>query len=163
MALQGPQGPCALQDPEQRVCGGVVQGLRGLVECLGAKTGSRVVVVDTREELGVYLRGHPYTRRELEMPTASMHHAGIHWRELRKLERWLRDDVCSSSTYGADDGVHRVLVHKEAPVRHPSFPLLFWVVVAALRRRAVPRAPPRSYCLPLRSRGTCLVSAGVGA
>eukprot|EP00892_Ulva_mutabilis_P004224 jgi/Ulvmu1/2173/UM013_0017.1 len=92
-----------------------VKGLRGLVECLGAKSGSRVVVLDTREELGVYLRGHPYTRRELEMPTASVHHAGIHWRELRKLERWLRDDVCTSSTQWADDSVHRVLVHKEAP------------------------------------------------
>ncbi len=36
-----------------------------------------VVVSDLREELVVYINGTPYTRRELEMPAAALHHAGV--------------------------------------------------------------------------------------
>ena len=45
---------------------------------LGARPGgsSHVVVTDLREELVVYVNGKPYLRRELEMPSAALHHAG---------------------------------------------------------------------------------------
>lgn len=35
-----------------------------------------VVVTDLREELVAYVNGSPYLRRELEMPSAALHHAG---------------------------------------------------------------------------------------
>ena len=45
---------------------------------LGARPGGRthVVITDLREELVVYVNGKPYLRRELEMPSAALHHAG---------------------------------------------------------------------------------------
>ena len=45
---------------------------------LGARPGgsSHVVITDLREELVVYVNGKPYLRRELEMPSAALHHAG---------------------------------------------------------------------------------------
>lgn len=99
-----------------------MQGLRALVERLGGKSGKKVVLLDTREELCVYLAGHPYTRRDIEMPTASLHHAGIHWRELQRLEEWLLEDVRLSSGNWVEENAHRVLVHKEVPVRCPLAP-----------------------------------------
>jgi len=55
-----------------------VQGLRNLMSKLGARPGgkSHVVITDLREELVVYVNGKPYLRRELEMPSAALHHAG---------------------------------------------------------------------------------------
>ncbi len=44
---------------------------------------SHVVIADVREELVVYVDGTPYIRRELEMPAAAMHHAGIHAAQLQ--------------------------------------------------------------------------------
>lgn len=46
---------------------------------LGARPGgpTHVVFTDLREELVVYVNGRPYLRRELEMPSAALHHAGI--------------------------------------------------------------------------------------
>ena len=46
---------------------------------LGARPGgkSHVVITDLREELVVYVNGKPYLRRELEMPSAALHHAGM--------------------------------------------------------------------------------------
>ena len=35
-----------------------------------------MVVTDLREELVAYVNGSPYLRRELEMPSAALHHAG---------------------------------------------------------------------------------------
>lgn len=45
---------------------------------LGAQPGgsATVVVSDVREELVGYVNGQPYLRRELEMPSAALHHAG---------------------------------------------------------------------------------------
>lgn len=39
-----------------------------------------MIVSDLREELVAYVSGQPYLRRELEMPSAALHHAG----EIRK-------------------------------------------------------------------------------
>ena len=36
-----------------------------------------VVATDLREELVAYVNGRPYLRRELEMPAAALHHAGV--------------------------------------------------------------------------------------
>ena len=54
-----------------------VGGCRLLSE-LGARPGGKVhvVVTDLREELVAYVNGSPYLRRELEMPSAALHHAG---------------------------------------------------------------------------------------
>jgi Inositol hexakisphosphate len=118
-------------------CAALLQGLRQLAAHIAAAAASeapaaaaalspgpaaasraRVVVVDTREELSLYVRGHPFTRRELEMPTASMHHAGIRWRELAKLEAWLRSDVvASSAVWRSAAGERGVLIHHELAVR----------------------------------------------
>jgi hypothetical protein len=55
------------------------QGLRNLLRELGARPGGPncVIVTDLREELVAYVRGVPYLRRELEMPAAALHHAGL--------------------------------------------------------------------------------------
>ena len=54
------------------------RGLRALLAELGARPGgpAHVVVSDLREELVLYVNGRPYLRRELEMPSAALHHAG---------------------------------------------------------------------------------------
>lgn len=46
---------------------------------LGARPGGKthVIITDLREELVVYVNGKPYLRRELEMPSAALHHAGM--------------------------------------------------------------------------------------
>ena len=46
---------------------------------LGARPGGNtaVVVSDLREELVGYINGRPFLRRELEMPSAAFHHAGM--------------------------------------------------------------------------------------
>ena len=106
-----------------------MQGMRGIAERLGAAGGARVVVIDTREELAVYLGGRPFSRRDLDMPTASMHHSGIHWRELAKLEQWLREDTSASASQGAQEGTLRVLVHHEATVQ--PLPRVVVVVMCA--------------------------------
>lgn len=56
-----------------------VEGLRRLFDQLGARPGGSVhlVVTDLREELVLYINGTAYMRRELEMPAAALHHAGI--------------------------------------------------------------------------------------
>lgn len=56
-----------------------MQGLRNLLRHLGARPGgaTHLVVSDLREELVIYINGWPYLRRELEMPAAALHHAGV--------------------------------------------------------------------------------------
>jgi hypothetical protein len=56
-----------------------VSALARLLDTLGAGAAgdAHVVVTDVREELVVYINGMPYIRRELEMPAAAMHHAGV--------------------------------------------------------------------------------------
>ena len=50
-----------------------------LLAQLGAGQGGpvQVVVTDVREEMVAYVAGRPYLRRELEMPAAAFHHAGL--------------------------------------------------------------------------------------
>lgn len=38
---------------------------------------TQVMITDVREELMTYIAGRPYLRREVEMPAAALHHAGI--------------------------------------------------------------------------------------
>ena len=66
-----------------------------------------MVIIDTRQELSVHLLGRPYMRREAEMPTVAMHHAGVPWREVRKLEQWLLEDTVASAEDWAVDGMLR--------------------------------------------------------
>ncbi len=56
-----------------------VLGMQRLLHHLGAGPGgsAHVVVSDIREELVVYVNGSAYLRRDLEMPAAAMHHAGM--------------------------------------------------------------------------------------
>lgn len=70
-----------------------VTALARLLETLGAGEcgDTHVVVTDVREELVVYINGMPYIRRELEMPAAAMHHAGVHARQLEALEMALKE------------------------------------------------------------------------
>lgn len=62
---------------------------------LGARPGGRsyVVITDLREELVVYVNGKPYLRRELEMPSAALHHAGLPLSSNRYLLQ--PDSVCT--------------------------------------------------------------------
>lgn len=57
-----------------------------LLEQMGAgPTGTTTVIIsDVREELVLYVNGTPYLRRELEMPAAALHHAGIHATQVRQ-------------------------------------------------------------------------------
>jgi hypothetical protein len=128
-----------------------------LVERLGRAAGKRVVLVDTREELCVYLLGHPHTRRDIELPTAQLHHAGIHWRELQRLEGWLLEDVRLSSANWAEEMSHRVLVHKEAAVCgcSPPYPQRMHVVHCAEQLGA---APCRSSGVLCNACSTCVIS-----
>lgn len=50
-----------------------------------------MVLTDVREELVVYVNGLPYIRRELEMPAAALHHAGVHAKQLLSLEALLKE------------------------------------------------------------------------
>ncbi|KAF6255732.1 inositol hexakisphosphate-domain-containing protein [Scenedesmus sp. NREL 46B-D3] len=78
---------------------------------LGAGPGgnTHVVVTDVREELVVYVNGVPHIRRELEMPAAALHHAGVHARQLELLEAALREDVANEAAKWGG----RVLLHQE--------------------------------------------------
>ncbi|GFR48167.1 hypothetical protein Agub_g10003 [Astrephomene gubernaculifera] len=70
---------------------------------------AHVVISDVREELVVYVNGVPYMRRELEMPAAAMHHAGIHAAQLQELEQLLKEDVQDEAALWGG----RVLLHRE--------------------------------------------------
>ncbi|KAI8474087.1 MAG: inositol hexakisphosphate-domain-containing protein [Monoraphidium minutum] len=87
------------------------EGLRRLLAYLGAGGGggAHVVLTDVREELVVYVNGLPYIRRELEMPSAAMHHAGVHWRQLEALEAHLKEDVRNEAIKWGG----RLLLHQE--------------------------------------------------
>ena len=80
-------------------------GLRKLLSHLGAGPGgnAHVLVTDVREELVVYVNGVPYMRRELEMPAAALHHAGVQARQLEVLEGALRE-VTGSQGLGVCEG-----------------------------------------------------------
>ncbi|KAL4440251.1 hypothetical protein ABPG75_003252 [Micractinium tetrahymenae] len=90
-----------------------VDGLRRLLDVAGAKPGGprHIVVTDLREELVLYVRGTAYLRRELEMPAAALHHAGIQAAKLEDLERRLRADMLAeAAAWGG-----KVLLHREVP------------------------------------------------
>ncbi|KAG2430310.1 hypothetical protein HYH02_013787 [Chlamydomonas schloesseri] len=90
--------------------------LGALLKHLGAGPDGRshVVIADVREELVVYVNGVPYIRRELEMPAAAMHHAGVHAAQLQELEVLLKEDVTDEAALWGS----RVLLHREAPHTH---------------------------------------------
>lgn len=62
-----------------------------LPACMPACCCQLYLSADVREELVVYINGMPYIRRELEMPAAAMHHAGVHARQLEALEGALKE------------------------------------------------------------------------
>ncbi|GIM16088.1 hypothetical protein Vretimale_18744 [Volvox reticuliferus] len=55
-------------------------------------------------------------RRELEMPAAAMHHAGIHAAQLQELEQLLKEDVADETALWGN----RVLLHRELAPLHGS-------------------------------------------
>jgi hypothetical protein len=94
-----------------------VSGLRLLLAALGAGAGgpAHVMVTDLREELALYVNGTAYLRRELEMPAAALHHAGIQAGKLEDLEVRLRGDVeAEAAAWGGC-----VLLHREREVPAP--------------------------------------------
>ncbi|EFN52818.1 hypothetical protein CHLNCDRAFT_26452 [Chlorella variabilis] len=96
-----------------------VDGLRRLLGAAGAKPGGprHIVITDLREELVLYVRGTAYLRRELEMPAAALHHAGIQAAKLEDLERRLRADMLSeASAWGG-----KVLLHREDITRTTQY------------------------------------------
>lgn len=57
----------------------------------------------------LYINGTAYLRRELEMPAAALHHAGIQGQKLEDLERRLQGDMLAeAAAWGG-----RVLLHRE--------------------------------------------------
>ncbi|GAB4814185.1 hypothetical protein N2152v2_001231 [Parachlorella kessleri] len=110
-----------------------VEGLRRLLDRLGALPAAgvkaalgeaappgggqhhHVVVTDLREELVLYVNGSAYMRRELEMPAAALHHAGVQAVKLEDLERRLRGDMLAEAQRWGG----KVLLHREvaAPAR----------------------------------------------
>lgn len=100
-----------------------ISGLRQFMKKVGALSGghARVVFTDLREELVLYVNGTAYMRRELEMPAAALHHAGIKAVKIEDLERRLRTDMINESiAWGG-----KVLLHREdekaAPLARLSF------------------------------------------
>ncbi|GLC33893.1 hypothetical protein PLESTM_000131000, partial [Pleodorina starrii] len=92
---------------------------------------AHVVISDVREELVVYVNGTPYMRRELEMPAAAMHHAGIHAAQLQELELLLKEDVTDEAALWGN----RLLLHRELAPLLPS---------TASASRNPPATPPRA-------------------
>jgi hypothetical protein len=75
-------------------------------------TNYHVIVTDLREELVLYINGTAFIRRELEMPAAALHHAGIQATRLEDLERRLLADVAAESEgWGG-----KILLHREVVV-----------------------------------------------
>jgi len=102
---------CALHCSILTVGNATVRGLRILLDQLNSLSNgdSRVVITDLREELVLYVNGVAYLRRELEMPAAALHHAGIQANKLEDLELRLRSDMISESiAWGG-----KVLLHEE--------------------------------------------------
>ena len=97
--------------PVYTVGNSTVDGWRRLLSALGARPGGAnfIVITDLREELVLYVNGTAYIRRELEMPAAALHHAGIQAAKLEDLERRLRADmVGEAAAWGG-----QVLLHRE--------------------------------------------------
>lgn len=88
-----------------------VDGWRQLLEQLGAGPGglAHAVVTDVREEMVAYIAGRPYLRRELEMPAAAFHHAGIRAEQLERLEAALAADLAAE----AEAWGGKLLLHAE--------------------------------------------------
>jgi hypothetical protein len=100
-----------------------VDGLRRLLAAAGAKPGGprHIVVTDLREELVLYVRGTAYLRRELEMPAAALHHAGIQAAKLEDLERRLRADMLAeASNWGGKVLLHREVAAGPTPLKMRS-------------------------------------------
>lgn len=101
----------AINLPVYTIGNATVDGLRKLLSTLGALPGgnTHVVITDLREELVLYVNGTAYLRRQLEMPAAALHHAGIQAAKLEDLERRLRSDMANeAASWGG-----RILLHRE--------------------------------------------------
>lgn len=68
--------------------------------CLHALVGIRVydtIIVSTPcLWLQLYVNNVPYIRREVEMPAAALHHAGVAAGQLQELEQLMKEDVMVS-------------------------------------------------------------------
>ncbi|CAG9460890.1 unnamed protein product [Pedinophyceae sp. YPF-701] len=104
--------------PIVAVASPTVMGLRALLDLLGAgpqpagKLGAEVVLLDLREELVLHMNGFPYVRRDMAMPAASLHHAGLQAWKLQELENQLKNDALMECMRSGG----RVLVHDEVAV-----------------------------------------------
>ncbi len=131
-----PAAPAALAVPgvaEARAADGLpvftvgaatVAGLRALLSRLGAGPETPpakqtiAVVTDLREEMVLYVNGGAYLRRELEMPAAALHHAGVRAAQLEALEARLAGDAAAeAAAWGG-----RLLLHREAPAASAEAP-----------------------------------------
>lgn len=70
---------------------------------------NKVIVRDIREELVIYIKGIPYTRRDLECPVSALYHAGISAEDLERMEETLRNDVLQEAELHSGT----VLLHQE--------------------------------------------------
>lgn len=52
-----------------------------------------------RRRLQLYINHEPYIRREVEMPAAALHHAGVAAAQLQELEQLLKEDVMVRSVW----------------------------------------------------------------
>eukprot|EP00878_Enallax_costatus_P006221 GHUV01006524.1.p1 GENE.GHUV01006524.1~~GHUV01006524.1.p1 ORF type:complete len:1656 (+),score=579.22 GHUV01006524.1:267-5234(+) len=103
-----------------------VDALGKLLSHLGAGPGGNchVVITDVREELVVYVNGVPYIRRELEMPAAALHHAGVRARQLEALELALKEDVAhEAAKWGGKVLLHQEFQQPDLKQRQPSWQL----------------------------------------
>ena len=90
-----------------------VKTMRMLLEQVTSDGDSKktIVIRDIREELVVYVNGIPYTRRDLECPVSSLHHAEASAEDIEHLEEILREDVRKEAKLHSGT----VLLHHEVP------------------------------------------------
>ena len=106
--------------PVYTIGNATVSALRELLAHFGGDTD--VVITDLREELVLYVNGTAYLRRELEMPAAALHHAGIQASRLEELEKRLEADMLSeAATWGGKLLLHRE-VYQPSPPPHLQAP-----------------------------------------
>ncbi|KAG1680951.1 hypothetical protein FOA52_009910 [Chlamydomonas sp. UWO 241] len=125
--------------------------MQRLLHALGAGESSRpgapmthVLITDVREELCVYINGVPYIRRELEMPAAALHHAGVQSASLEELEQLLNEDVVDEvAKWGG-----RVLLHQECRPNEPDVPAAINIGRRASDYRSSDTGPPSNFGTP---------------
>jgi len=134
-----------------------VDGLRRLLGGLGALPNgpTHVVITDLREELVLYVNGTAYTRRELEMPAAALHHAGIQAAKLEDLERRLRADMMTeAASWGGNLLLHREIESAVAQDVQSSTPLQPGSIT-----RGTTKAPSAAQLAPDTDASSCMQRA----